>query len=87
MVQTSFLVHSFKIGIPETILFSLIKFQLRIDYLLQLFLMLLTTGIKIDPCQYPGSKYPDQNNKLINSLTNHSSERALLTTGTKFKIS
>ena len=46
--------------------------QLRIDYLLQLFLMLLTTGIKIDPCQYPGSKYPDQNNKL----TNHSGDCA-----------
>ena len=45
--------------------------------------MLLTTGIKIDPCQNPGSKYPDQNNKL----TNHSGDRALLTTGTKIKIS
>ena len=49
--------------------------------------MLLTTGIKIDPCQYRGSKYADQNNKLINSLTNHSDDRALLTTGTKIKIS
>ena len=66
MVQTSFLVHYFKIGIPKTTVFGLIKFQLRTDYLLQLFLMLLTTGIKIDPCQYPGSKYPDQNNKLSN---------------------
>ena len=44
--------------------------------------MLLTTGIKIDPCQYPGSKYPDQNNKV----TNHSGDRALLTTGTKLKL-
>ena len=75
------------IGIPETIVFGLIKFQLRIDYLLQLFLMLLTTEIKIDPCQYPGSKYPDQNNKLINSVTNHFGDRTLLTTGTKIKIS
>ena len=23
-------------------------------------------NFKIDPCQYPGSKYPDQNNKLSN---------------------
>ena len=75
------------IGIPSTIVFGLIKVQLRIDYLLQLFLMLLTTGIEIDPCQYPGSKYPDLNSKLINSLTNHSGDRALLTTGTKIEIS
>ena len=38
----------------------------------QLFLMLLTTGIKIDPCHYPGSKNPDQNTKL----SNHSGDRA-----------
>ena len=87
MVQTSFSVQYFMIGIPETIVFGLIKFQLGIDYLLQLFSMLLTTGVKTDPCQYPGLKYPDQNNKLINSLTNHSGDRALLTTGTKIKIS
>ena len=61
----------------------MIKFRLRIDFSLQLFLMLLTTWIKIDLYQYPGSKYPDQNNKL----TNHSGDRALLTTGTKIKIS
>ena len=69
------------IGISSTIVFGLIKVQLRIDYLLQLFL------IEIDPCQYPGSKYPDLNSKLINSLTNHSGDRALLTTGTKIEIS
>ena len=34
------------------------KVSIRIDYLLQRFLMLLPTGIKIDPCQYPGSKIP-----------------------------
>ena len=65
---------------------SLIKFQLRLDGSLQRFLMLLTTGIKIDPCQYPGSKYTIQNNKLINSLTNYSGDRVLLTTGTKLKL-
>ena len=63
------------------------KFQLRIDYLLHLFLMLLTTGIKNDPHQFPGSKYPDQSDKLINSLTNHPGDRSLLRTGTKIKIS
>ena len=73
------------IGIPETIVSGLIKFQFFIDYLLQLFLMLLKTGIKIDPCQYPGSKYPEQNNKLINSLTNHSGDRVCSRQGTKLK--
>ena len=62
------------------------KVSIRIHNLLQLFLILLTAGIKIDPCQYPGSNYPDQNTKLNNSLTNHSGDRALLTTGTKIEI-
>ena len=44
-----------------------------------------TFGLR--PCQYHGSKYPEQNNKVINSLTNHPGDHSLLTTGTKIKIS